>query len=129
MTTDSSKYNCDPKPKGSSMVLALPGAGGNLLLELMAVAGRTEVTGTQEPSFYHAITAISESISSNANDYGRAEDVARGENGLRFYARDRPTYDANLTYYNLKNILLKGCSSCALGLTDRLRDEGQGWVE
>lgn len=132
ITKEHAAYENNPKSKGSCMVLSMPGAGGNLLLELMAVAGRTHVTGSQEPSFYYAITTLMESVTtgaiapeakvSNGNTYGEVYDVAQLSNGFMHYAGHNQEVDERMTAYYLKNLLLKGSSSLGMALTDRLRE-------
>jgi len=128
MNKDAIAYNNNPKRKTSTVVIEMPGAGGQLLLELMALAGGTKVTGRQENSFYNAITVIVESLSSNGNDYGPVESVAKGKNGLSFYGRDTKDFDINLTLHYLKNILLKTTSGAGLALVGTLMDGGENWV-
>ena len=126
---DKINYNNNPKRRVSTMVLSMPGAGGPMLLELMALAGGTKVTGNQDNSFYHAITNIVESLSSNGSVYGPVASVSKEYEGLRFYARDTQEFDTNLTLFYLKNILLKTTSGAGLALTEALRDEDEGWVD
>jgi len=128
MNKDAITYNNNPKRKTSTVVIEMPGSGGQLLLELMALAGGTKVTGRQENSFYNAITVLVESISSNGNDYGPVESIAKGKNGLGFYGRDTKEFDTNLSVYCIKNLLLKTTSGAGLALVGTLMDGGENWV-
>jgi hypothetical protein len=116
-------YENDPRPKGSSFIIAMPGSGGELLIDLIASTAMTRVIGNQEPSFYHAITVLTESISSNANTYGHPSDV----DDFKFYAARELNQDERMMYYFIRNVLFRGAGNC-IGYTYLLRDDGLGWV-
>lgn len=121
ITKEHRDYENDPRPKGSAFIIAMPGAGGEILMDLLANTAMTHVIGNQEPSFYHSITTLAESISVNANTYGHPSDV----NSFKFYAGKEEAQDTRMMYYFIRNALFRGAGSC-IGYTYLLRDEGEG---
>jgi len=122
VSKEQAAYENDPRPKGSAFIIAMPGAGGEMLLDLLVSTALTNVLGTQEPSFYHAITALGENL--KGNTYGNPYDI----DDFRFYAGREEKQDVRMFYYYLRNILLRGAGQC-IAFTDLLRDEEGGEME
>lgn len=121
-TKESAAYENDPRHKGSAFIIALPESGGELLLELLAKSAMTNVAGTQESSFYHAITILAESVSINGNTYGHPSDLT----SFKYYGGKDQDQDTRLTYYHLRNILFKS-AGYGIGFSDRLVGDSSDW--
>lgn len=99
--------------KGITLLLAQPNSGMELVMKLMTSAW-TKVCGNHQPSFYQGLLSIYEAAQLGL--YGDPHGLE--VDGFKYYISRDQASSKSLTYYHLKNLLIRGSSSIGMAATD-----------